>query len=1017
MAKVLSNPSHGLGHTCVALSPDGRHEMIFRIWDLDAGLDHEPDTAADAEGGVMAVAVAHDYWVSGSEDSEVRRYVKDKGEIDGLVTTAKGVPIRCLAIDPKGKRVAVASDEISAKVVDIEDIMQTTCGSDGKILAWDVSTTTPKLVKTLDGIIPTVIDSTAPEFLHNCAAVWHPSGQYFFVASRNHEIITISRSDWAKTSTYQDGEVTGAVTAIAVSPNGVYMASAVQGKVFVWSTQTRRVIASQAGSAGATVTELHFSPTRNLLVWTDSDGVFFRWPEPIPSSFPDPIKSSRAASTTTLPVKAPKEFSLFGDDTTIDDVLDGGVVDDIQGMGDGDDWIIDDLGGGVQDDEPAEVPETRGYVKEMVSITKAQPPFQPGSTPMENKKRYLAHNTVGVIEVTDQDIHHIVNVEFFDRSMRKNFHFNDMYKYNLGYLGERGALFACQPENDHPAHVKYTPYGEGIRVIGIAAGGSEPARSLAQAQALDHDLESLGNVVIATSEGDLTFLSGTGLERRILALEGDYVTMAAGNEWVFVVHRAGSTTIDGSQNLAFSLINFDDFSVRQRGLLPVPKGHTLKWVGITSGGAPAIYDSTGRLHILTKYRIPHHGSWTRILDTNLLERRKGKDESYWPVGVDGSTFVCLILKGRQTHPGFPRPLIQELPITMPFRGEDTHAERIQRELMLIDMEYDQLEDELTTNELSVRETAVDKLLLHIIQAAMKSGNYPRVIEVAKMLHFSTAIGAAITLADYYTLIGMKEKLGVLKEELEDDLDSRNEVRRDKRNNWLRREPMPKTIIEKDTYGARKPFQSSAPPPAIHRPALAPASVSIERTRFSSAVPRESVPSSWDEPSDLPESSSSADGKRKRIEDSDGFDIPPPPPKQKINPFAKKPNQDNNRNPFARKGDSKPVQKSESFFDRVDAAESAVKPKKPFAKPKDKVSKSSSGTTKVRTLMDAGLKIKSKSDTTASQQTDITMTDDSQGLDSQATILVGESPPADDSQERSRSPDWPPLGDTQLEDAS
>ncbi|KAJ8457393.1 hypothetical protein ONZ45_g18332 [Pleurotus djamor] len=68
-------------------------------------------------------------------------------------------------------------------------------------------------------------------------------------------------------------------------------------------------------------------------------------------------------------------------------------------------------------------------------------------------------------------------------------------------------------------------------------------------------------------------------------------------------------------------------------------------------------------------------------------------------------------------------------------------------------------------------------------------------------------------------------------------------------------------------------------------------------------------------------------------------------------------------------------------------------------------------------MDAGLKIKSKSDTTASQQTDITMTDDSQGLDSQATILVGESPPADDSQERSRSPDWPPLGDTQLEDAS
>ncbi|KAG6865519.1 hypothetical protein C0991_001840 [Blastosporella zonata] len=990
MSNLVTRPAHDSGTTCVTFSRDGTHaytggqDCIVRIWKMNEGVDQEPATASEADQPITAVASSENGWLSGSEDAVVRQYIKNLPELTGHVWDANGVAIRSLAVDPEGKRVAIASENFDVKVIDLEDIkistplkghvgsvrrvtwhpsspLLTSSGADGKIIVWNMSTEQPQIETTIEGVIPAIGDAAfvkAISLLH-CRLTTLTTARWFGIRPANTsmwlpelmkppEIVTVSRSDWSRSSAFSDKDISGPITALALSVNGVYLASASRSKVHIWSTQTRRVIASQQATPGATITHLEFSPKDNLLAWTDTEGGFSRWHKAVPDTFPDPVRRSIATTATATVTGRPKT-------TLFDDIAEATTRaphdEDVEveaGFGDvDDDWIIDDLGGALQD-APESVRKSDGFVKEMVSITKAQPPFQPGSTPMENRKRYLAYNMLGVIEATDQDTHQIINVEFFDRSARKSYHFNDNFKYGLGYLGERGAVFACLPENSHPAQVLYKPYGTwtnqgewtyvlkrpGSAVLGVAAGGTRPTNSLRNSN--DPDLQGWGNVVVATSEGDLTFLSGTGRERRMIALGGDFVSMVAGPEWVFVVHRAGATTIDGSQNLSYSIINFEDFSVKQRDMLPVPKGHTLKWIGLTDQGAPAMYDSAGWVHILTKFRIPHHASWARVMDANLLERRQGKDESYWPVGITESNFMCLILKGQQEHPGFPRPLIQELPLRIPFRREEPKEELIERELLLIQIAQDSLDDELTTDDILQRERAMDKEFIVLIQAACKSDNVPRAIELTKLLHSVASFDSAMKIADFYHLVGLREKIGLLKADREENED-RLIAARNKRRRWLKPDPPLREVqANPNGYGAngRGDLLSDVrPPPAIERPRLARVTAPVvETTRYSSVAP-----SQMDE-MDSPASTSYGEAKRKRndVEEFESSFPTPPPPKNKVNPFARKPGREV-RNPFARKVEEsgKTIQKSESFFDKVGAAESeaGTLSKRPLAKEK------------------------------------------------------------------------------------
>lgn len=110
----------------------------------------------------------------------------------------------------------------------------------------------------------------------------------------------------------------------------------------------------------------------------------------------------------------------------------------------------------------------------------------------------------------------------------------------------------------------------------------------------------------------------------------------------------------------------------QEGRVPLPRKVTLSWVGFTSEGIPAIYDSTGLASILDRYRRPgNQARWVPILDSKSL-KKEGRTERHWPVGVSATHLSCVILKVSQLAkaPGSKLNLIRNRAVTKSHGSHD-----------------------------------------------------------------------------------------------------------------------------------------------------------------------------------------------------------------------------------------------------------------------------------------------------------------------------------------------------------
>ncbi|KAG9257592.1 WD40-repeat-containing domain protein [Emericellopsis atlantica] len=705
--RIQPRAGHTSGTTRCAYTADGSRLVtagsnnLIRMY--KTGSDGEPTNIDDCQENNIALAAASSTFVVAAEDGTVSLYNIADASFDKFVTRST-LPVRDVAMSPDGKYVAVAGDELSVKVVDTEDITQvrylreharatrgvsfdpagrllTLSGTDGIIYVYSLTSESPELIRKVDGVIA-AIDGDSDV---STKAVWHPDGRAFAAVTATKDIQVVSKNDWEKQRVFANGHLSD-ITALAWSPNGALLASASKdGKLLVWETKTQSVVARYDYS---NVVDLAWHPTRNIASFTTTDGEVYihtdfvndqfasllRLPKQPAPFIHDPLAET-SANRRPAPVNGkrqeipsrPRRESL-------------GSLDSFLGGADGedDDFVVDDDGAGYttaglkrghEGDENGEHTRKRQHIEPIYHEA-----FQPGSTPWRGNRKYLCLNLIGFVWTIDQDSHHTVTVEFYDHDFQRDFHFTDTFLYDKACLNEHGTLFSCPPKGDKPATIFYRPHETWTQRSDwrteLPAGEAITAMSLSESF-----------ITVTTNANYVRVFTLFGMPYRVYRPKSSpMVTCASYRDYVLTMGN-GPVGADGSARLLYTIENVKrDEICQNEDTVALPEGATVKSVFFSDSGDPCIYDSTGTLLTLLHWRKPSRACWVPLLDTKLLSRLASgrKSENYYPVAVADDKFHCIILKGGDQYPYFPRPLLSEFDFSIPIASAPKPKEKKRR---------------------------------------------------------------------------------------------------------------------------------------------------------------------------------------------------------------------------------------------------------------------------------------------------------------------------------------------------
>ncbi|KAI7936923.1 hypothetical protein MJO28_015822 [Puccinia striiformis f. sp. tritici] len=844
---------HTEGAVLLAYSPDARYLYSggadgIRCFDLTQSVN-AAKTIEYHKDPVTYLDCSDDFLASSSESGETVLHEhaasSDQTPPFKSLITRTSLPTRCIKFSPNQRKLAVASDELYIKIVDVQDPLNSSLltghtksikslswspdstlllssGCEGILRMWNLSKQNPSGELPCSQEIQNILPSVSPESHESIEAIWHPSGRYFIAPSRESGLAILTNTGpdqlWKRSRTVcqpDQSKQSKPITALSFSLNGKYLATGCQdGIIVVWSTQTWTPESSIQPETDCSITAIQWRPQANSIVAANQAGQVINWQDVIPSTQPPPFNppSLPTVESTRDKLLLDDDADLFGDDN---DPSNGGGYEN-------EDWVIDDLDTGrnsYKTTTSSTIPKSSThqyssrtqYPTSHLSTVHAQEVFQAGATTLKHRsletrtaRRYLAFNWLGQVHILEKEDENLVTVEFNNRGLYNGYHFTDSFKFNLGSIGNLGLAFGCSATKSNPSVIRYTPF-ESWTTSGFAFRGSEtigiddeaswqfelPTGESATCLAcggcagedgkIDRDgLGGSGTVAVGTDQGYIRLFSGSGIQTYIWNLGQQIISLACSHEFIFVVHRP--SILSASHPLSYTLMDSSSFEIVQEGIIPLPNvGVVLSWIGFSQPHSiPACYDSAGVLSFLDKARRPRQGRWVPMLATASLKTEGQFDRVYWPVSVTDSELSCIIIKGGETQPTIPAPMMQQVSLQMPLLEQDSPQGQLEESYLRGSLTYQHQtdlanpEDTSLAAQLSFNQLELEKQVLKLIESCCKAEPEPtlqKALDYSTYLKNMNTLEASMKICKFFNLAGLQERISKLKEsrELEQDL--------------------------------------------------------------------------------------------------------------------------------------------------------------------------------------------------------------------------------------------------------